>query len=260
MELKFSKYQGTGNDFIMIDNLDGRWNNLSIKLIQQLCDRKFGIGADGLIKINSAQDLDFEVDYYNADGTQSFCGNGARCAVVFAHQLGITHQSVSFVAIDGTHSAVKKADLVALQMSDVMDWSIQDAAFTLHTGSPHYIKWCTSIQDQDMVGFGKAIRYAPIFASKGINVNLVEILSDNQLAIRTYERGVEDETLSCGTGVTAAAIATAIQQDKSGELSFSISTQGGDLSVNFNRLSDKHFTDIWLIGPAKQVFEGTIMI
>jgi diaminopimelate epimerase len=259
MELKFSKYQGTGNDFIMIDNLDGQWDNLSIKHIQQLCDRKFGIGADGLIKINSAKDVDFQVDYYNADGSQSFCGNGARCAVVFAHQLGITQQTVSFEAIDGLHSATKTADLVALQMSNVLDWTIEEeGALSLNTGSPHYIKWCTRLQEQDMVAYGKSIRYSPMHASEGINVNLVEVLSSNQLAIRTYERGVEDETLSCGTGVTAAAIAAAIQQDKSGELSFSLSTQGGDLSVKFKRVSDKQIEDIWLIGPAKHVFEGTI--
>ncbi|MFA9211789.1 MAG: diaminopimelate epimerase [Moraxellaceae bacterium] len=260
MELKFSKYQGTGNDFIMIDNLKGQWNELSLFQIQQLCDRKFGIGADGLIKINTTTGYDFEVDYYNADGSQSFCGNGARCAVVFAHQLGITKQTVSFEAIDGLHSATKTADLVALQMSNVLDWTIEEeGALSLNTGSPHYIKWCTHLQEQDMVAYGKSIRYSPMYASEGINVNLVEVLSENQLAIRTYERGVEDETLSCGTGVTAAAIAAAIQQDKLGNLSFSLSTQGGDLSVKFNRISDKKIEDIWLIGPAKHVFEGTIM-
>lgn len=261
MELKFCKYQGTGNDFILVDNLSGNWNSLSIDQIKLLCDRKFGVGADGLIKINALQNFDFEVDYYNADGTQSFCGNGARCAVAFAHELGITQAAVSFLAIDGPHQALKKNGLIELKMSDVSDWNLRpDSTMILNTGSPHLIKWCAQVKNQAVVEIGKSIRYSTEFEKEGINVNLVEIITENKLAIRTYERGVEDETLSCGTGVTAAAIAFAIQSNKYGKTAISLATQGGELTVNFNRVSENIMEEIWLTGPAKHVFSGVVTI
>jgi diaminopimelate epimerase len=261
MLVQFEKYQGAGNDFIMIDNLNGQLDELGIFHIQQLCDRKFGIGADGLIKINTSTGYDFEVDYYNADGSQSFCGNGARCSVAFAHELGVTQAAVSFLAIDGPHQALKNNGLIELKMSDVSDWNLRpDATITLNTGSPHFIKWCTQVNNQAVIEIGKSIRYSSEFEKEGINVNLVEIIEENKLAIRTYERGVEDETLSCGTGVTAAAIASAIQLNKIGQSTVSLETQGGGLTVNFNRISENKIEDIWLIGPAKHVFTGVVTL
>ena len=192
MELKFSKYQGTGNDFIMIDNLNGQWDELSTFQIQQLCDRKFGIGADGLIKINTSTGYDFEVDYYNADGSQSFCGNGARCAVAFAHELGVTQAAVSFLAIDGPHQALKNNGLIELKMSDVSDWNIRpDTTITLNTGSPHFIKWCTQVNNQAVIEIGKSIRYSSEFEKEGINVNLVEIIEENKFISEMIEQQTE---------------------------------------------------------------------
>ena len=258
MNLIFDKYQGTGNDFILIDNRKGVWNNMPISTIQKLCNRKFGIGADGLIKINSIQNFDFEVDYYNADGSKSFCGNGARCAVLFAQNLGIQKEEVRFLAIDGVHTARKTETLVHLEMSDVSGFEKKDHNFIIQTGSPHYISFEEEIKSIDVIQKGRTIRYSEQFSNAGINVNFIQKKEPNTFAIRTYERGVEDETLSCGTGVTAAALAYAIESKLFGIQRITAQTEGGELSISFNRVNESDFNSIVLIGPAVHVFHGEI--
>lgn len=255
--LKFAKYQGTGNDFIMIDNRNGDWNDLPISAIQKLCDRKFGIGADGLIKINSHESLDFEVDYYNSDGSKSFCGNGARCSVQFAHSLGITSEHVTFLAIDGVHQAWKKNDLIELEMLDVDHFLMDSDSYVIHTGSPHFVSFINEIDSFDILSYGQEIRYNETYEAMGINVNAIEKKGAHRFAIRTYERGVEAETLSCGTGVTASAIAFALNNDLSGELTLTAETQGGICKVELKRRGN-HFTEVKLIGPATFIFNGEI--
>ncbi len=257
MNLPFVKYQGTGNDFIMIDNRSGEWDDLSISTIRKLCDRRFGIGADGLIKINAIPDYDFEVDYYNSDGSKSFCGNGARCSVAFAHELGITADSVSFMAIDGAHEALKKDGLVYLKMNDVPEIDDSQKEYVLDTGSPHFIHFTENVADFDIVAYGKQIRYSDKYKQEGINVNAIHQLNSHSFEIRTYERGVEDETLSCGTGVTAAALALGKKNRVLGEFEYKVTSQGGALSVKFTH-NNPGFTDIWLIGPAVAVFKGEV--
>lgn len=259
MNLPFVKYQGTGNDFILVDNRSGEWDGLSISTIQKLCDRRFGIGADGLIKINSLPGTDFEVDYYNSDGSKSFCGNGARCSVAFAHELGITKDSVSFMAIDGMHEAVKKDGLVFLKMNDVSEIDTTQKEFVLNTGSPHFIHFTENVADFDIVAYGKQIRYSDKYKQEGINVNAIHQLDGHSFEIKTYERGVEDETLSCGTGVTAAALALGEKNNITGDFEYKVKSQGGDLAVKFTR-TDSGFTDIWLIGPAVSVFKGGVNV
>lgn len=257
MNLPFVKYQGTGNDFVMIDNRSGEWDDLSISAIRKLCDRRFGIGADGLIKINLVEGYDFEVDYYNSDGSKSFCGNGARCSVAFAHELGFTSDSVSFMAIDGPHEALKKNGLVHLKMNDVAEIDDSQKEFVLNTGSPHFIHFTENVRDFDILAYGKQIRYSDKYKQEGINVNAIHQLDTHSFEIRTYERGVEDETLSCGTGVTAAALALGKKNEITGDFEYKVKSQGGDLSVRF-RNTGTGFTDIWLIGPAESVFKGEV--
>ncbi len=240
-----------------MDNRTGNYNDLSIATIQRLCDRKFGIGADGLIKINSHSILDFEADYYNADGSKSFCGNGGRCAVSFCNDLGINVQTTTFVGYDGEHKAIFNNGVIQLEMIDVNEIKAVGNDFELYTGSPHYIHFSTQIQDFDIYNFGKNIRYSDTYAHKGINVNVVEPIDDNNLFVRTYERGVENETLACGTGVTASALAYASVNNKTGENHIAVKVMGGELAVRFH-FDGKKFTNIWLIGPGTFVFKGEI--
>nr|WP_314496190.1 diaminopimelate epimerase [uncultured Chryseobacterium sp.] len=253
--MEFYKYQGTGNDFVMIDNRSGEWNHLSVESIKKLCDRRFGIGADGLIKINTAEGVDFEVDYYNSDGSKSFCGNGARCSVAFAHSLSVfnTNKTV-FTAIDGIHEAEISGDIVKLKMSDVETISSDGNDSVLNTGSPHYVKYVENIAAFNVFEAGKNIRNSENYQENGINVNFVENISDGEIFVRTYERGVEDETFSCGTGVTASAL-TFLQNNNL--TSIKVKTLGGDLKV-YAEKSGNAFREIWLEGPAKQVFYGKV--
>jgi len=258
MNIQFYKYQGTGNDFVMIDNRNNVFDKNNIDLVQQLCNRKFGIGADGLILIENIDDLDFNMIYFNADGTQSFCGNGSRCAVSFAKYLGIIDSQALFLSTDGEHEAwINKEGEVSLKMHDVKTLEKGDNYYYINTGSPHYIAETKDLANYDVYNEGQAIRNNDRFKAEGTNVNFVRYNEDN-IQIRTYERGVEDETLSCGTGVTATALAWA---DKY-KLSYGkvpVITQGGSLSVGFKR-NETGFNDIWLIGPATFVFKGTILI
>lgn len=259
MTIHFSKYQGAGNDFIMLDNRDGHYNLLTIEQIKKLCDRKFGIGADGLIKINSHPSLDFEADYYNADGSKSFCGNGGRCAVSFCNDLGMDVSSATFSGYDGEHKAILNGKEIQLEMMNVYEVKIRDGNFEIYTGSPHYIHFSKQIEHFDVYTYGRNIRYNDTYRKNGINVNITEELADNKLFVRTYERGVENETLACGTGVTACALAYAYKTNKTGNVIIDVKVMGGELSVRFNYDGTK-FTNVWLIGPGTFVFDGKINV
>jgi len=262
MKISFSKYQGTGNDFVIIDN---RQNNivLTTEQIAFICDRKKGIGADGLMLLGNKEGYDFEMIYYNANGLEgSMCGNGGRCLTQFAYDIGLNKKQFSFIAIDGPHEATINEDgWVYLKMSDVtaVEKNIDNEIpfFVLNTGSPHYIEMVDSINSVDVFGLGQMIRFNDRFKSEGINVNFVE-QQDDKIFVRTYERGVENETLSCGTGVTAAALISGIE--KLGEQTIQIETLGGKLAVRFNNKGDQVFDNIWLMGPGTFVFSGSITV
>jgi diaminopimelate epimerase len=269
--LHFAKYEGAGNDFVIVDAMESSIY-LSLAQIQQICNRHFGVGADGLIFIRPSNDADYEMVYHNADGdVGSMCGNGARCAFNFARLKGYAGETARFIAYDGVHTArVLEGDWVEVSMSDV---SMSDVSMsengksdggttsevtgdcTLDTGSPHYVRFVPDLADLDIVEEGRRVRYSETYRNNGINVNFVEVYADF-LRFKTYERGVEDRTLACGTGATAVALAYA---DKEGLLEgpVALKADGGDLVVNFQR-ADDGFTNIVLQGPAREVFIGTI--
>ena len=254
---RFYKYQGTGNDFIMIDDRIPTFNIENTDLIKLMCDRRFGIGADGLIVLRKHPELDFEMIYFNADGNiSSMCGNGGRCIVAFANYLGIVYDNFTkFTAIDGIHEAkVENEKYIHLKMNDVVDVVKNNKAYILNTGSPHYVLLSEHIDTINVYEVGKAIRYNNTFKEQGINVNFLEQISDDFIKVRTYERGVEDETYSCGTGVVASSIASSIEQNKNTN-HFSIVTKGGVLKVNFDIVNNS-YKNIWLSGPAELIFEG----
>lgn len=255
MRLSFYKYQATGNDFVILDNREAKYV-FSNQQIEQICDRKFGVGADGLMLIEDHPSLDFNLNYYNSDGSQSLCGNGSRAAVSFASTLGLVNGKTSFNAYDGAHDAeLLSAGVVKLKMNDVSQVRNMDADCFVNTGSSHYVRFVDNIHAYDVVNEGRKIRYAAEFQPGGTNVNFVQLQPDNTIYVRTYERGVENETLSCGTGVTAAALA-ASQKGYSSPVT--IKTLGGDLSVEFKTGHAGTFREIYLIGPAKMVFKGEL--
>ena len=258
MQIEFYKYQGTGNDFVMIDNRNEVFDKTNLKHIQFLCNRKFGVGADGLILIEDLDDIDFNMIYFNSDGTQSFCGNGSRCAVAFAKHLGLIDKQAQFLSTDGEHEAWINANgEVSLKMHDVSDIEKGDGYYYLNTGSPHYITIVEDVITIDVKAEGSAIRNNKRFKAEGTNVNFVQF-GELDLSIRTYERGVENETLSCGTGVTAAALCMADTKGLQEGVIY-VSAVGGDLKVGFKR-DGNEFKDIWLIGPSVQVFKGSLKL
>jgi diaminopimelate epimerase len=274
MTLPFYKYQGTGNDFIMLDQRETAYlKKTDTQIIKNLCDRRFGIGGDGLMFLQLKDGYDFEMVYFNADGTEgSMCGNGGRCLTAFAHFLGVFESKCTFLAIDGDHEAVVKGAInnpqignavwVELKMINVAKSGIEQGTdyFLMNTGSPHYVVFTEDLTDINIYENGRAIRYSERFAKEGVNVNFVEILNAPKgIEVATYERGVEDETFSCGTGVTAAAIAFYLKTGGSTEVP--IKTKGGQLEVKFSENTEGGiFQDVWLCGPATQVFAGTITI
>jgi diaminopimelate epimerase len=261
MEQIFYKYQGTGNDFILIDDRQNTFTQENEHAIKALCDRRFGIGADGLIILRNKANYDFEMIYYNADGNQStMCGNGGRCMVRFAYDLGIKKNEYNFLAIDGPHLANIDLEklIVRLKMIDVNTVDAHTSYAVLNTGSPHYVKFENNVRHLNVAKEGAEIRYSEVFAKEGINVNFVENTGTYNIYVRTYERGVEAETLSCGTGVTAAALVSA--HNDRGYNQVQVQTIGGELSVEFNKIDDNSFKEIYLCGPAVQVFKGTLNV
>lgn len=260
MLIQFYKYQGTGNDFVMIDNRSEFFPKEDTKLIERLCDRRFGIGADGLILLENDATTDFKMVYYNSDGNQStMCGNGGRCLVAFAKQLDVIGDTTSFNAIDGLHHAsVDQDGIVSLQMIDVDGIKNTNDYSFLNTGSPHHVQLVDDLENYNVKENGAAIRYGELYGKTGSNINFVKKIDESTFALRTYERGVEDETLACGTGATAAAIAmNAIGQTDLTAINMNV--EGGKLSVSFEKEGNK-YVNVFLNGPAKFVFEGQIEI
>ncbi len=257
MKHTFYKYQGTGNDFVIMDNRKNSFNKDNIALVAHLCDRRFGIGADGLILLEDHEELDFTMVYYNADGNESsMCGNGGRCLVAFAKYLNIIENKAAFEAIDGVHYASIDNDLVKLQMQDVSEVQTHEGHMFLDTGSPHHVEFNSNLETLNVKLNGSIIRHGEPYNQEGANVNFVEKVNDEIFVVRTYERGVEDETLSCGTGVTAVALSMSYIGETEKNL-LTLKTQGGDLKVSFNK-TNKGFDDVWLIGPATLVFKGEL--
>ena len=260
MKLTFYKYQGTGNDFVMIDNRGLSFPKSNTQLVAHLCDRKFGIGADGLILLENHPEYDFKMVYYNSDGNESsMCGNGGRCLVAFAKHMGVITDKAEFEAVDGYHYATIDSDsTVALQMIDVDTIEVHNTYSFLNTGSPHHVQLENDLKTMDVKEKGAAIRYSDLYGAVGSNINFVSQLTNDSFAVRTYERGVEDETLSCGTGVTAVAIAM-YETKKTNSNRVQLKVEGGDLAVSFEK-NGNVYTNVFLIGPATFVFEGEIEI
>ena len=262
MDFEFWKYHGNGNDFVIINSFQDPIE-LSNQQVASICDRRFGIGADGLILICKSDTSDFEMLYYNSDGNlASMCGNGGRCAVAFAYSQGLVKDKTTFKAFDGIHQAIingniegKKVLDISLQMLDVNEVEINKNYYFLDTGSPHYVEFVDHLAEFDVVGMGRKTRFSEKFHPNGTNVNFAEI-SENRIFVRTYERGVENETLSCGTGVTASAIAAYFE---TGITDVDIHTPGGDFNVSFDVEGD-NFLNLWLRGPAEEVFKGSYFI
>jgi len=260
MKIEFYKYHGTGNDFIIIDNRDLRWKP-DHQQVAFLCNRHFGIGSDGLMLLSNAEGFDFGMTYFNSDGNEStMCGNGGRCLAAFARLLGMVDTKVRFYAIDGEHEASilnesGNVTQIKLKMKDVIMEEPIGENFFIDTGSPHYVIFSTNVNRLDIVKKARKIRYDTCFAEEGTNVDFVEIKNDH-LFVRSYERGVEDETLSCGTGITASALAAAVKTPGNPGF-FKVKTRGGELKVSFNQ-EENIFSDIWLEGEAELVFRGLI--
>jgi diaminopimelate epimerase len=257
MHTHFSKYHGTGNDFILIDDRSESFDISNTHLIEKMCSRRFGIGADGLILLREKDDFDFEMVYFNSDGNQSsMCGNGGRCIVHFAHSLGLFDSECTFLAIDGAHNAkVIDKDIVKLKMGNVDNIERDGEAYVLNTGSPHFVKKVNDVNQIDIRKEGALIRYSEAYAKDGINVNFLECI-EGGINVATYERGVEDETYSCGTGVTAGALAIHEMYADTYPSPVQIHTKGGELLVFFTKIGDNKYSDIWLQGPAKKTFKG----
>ena len=260
--MKVYKYQGCGNDFVVVDNRDGRFAANS-KQVTFLCHRRFGVGADGLMLLEEDSECDFKMRYFNCDGAEStMCGNGGRCIALFAHHMGIGSMVKNFKGIDGMHSAQlynirNNSAMVCLEMSNVAEIEKMGDDLFLNTGSPHYVHFCAEPEEENLVEYGRSVRYGEVFAPKGgTNVDLVKIVGDGEIYVRTYERGVEDETLSCGTGVTAAAIAAAIKTNSQCRR-WKVTTRGGVLTVEFE-LTENGAEKIYLTGSAVRVLEGDI--
>lgn len=259
MKISFYKYQGAGNDFVMIDDRKRTFPQKQ-ELIGFLCNRHFGVGADGLILLQDGANSDFNMVYFNSDGRESsMCGNGGRCIVKFAHDLGLIENQTHFSAIDGQHAARIGRNEIHLQMSNVSEIQTFENHIFLNTGSPHYVEFVQDVSEVDVKHYGKKIRYGAPYFEEGTNVNFVELIDERTLKIRTYERGVEDETLACGTGITAAAIA-AYESGKVFYNEIAVLAEGGNLSVKFEKNDSGGYENIWLTGPAEKAFEGEIEV
>lgn len=260
MIVHFSKYHGTGNDFVMIDGRDQDTSQFNTALIRQLCDRRYGIGGDGLIVLEEGGEADFKMRYFNADGREgSMCGNGGRCIAAFAFQLGICIREANFEGVDGKHHATLLPDgHILLRLKDPDGFTKLADGYLLDTGSPHFVKFIRGLDELDVAHEGKKIRHQSRFGPGGVNVNFVEPGSAPEcISVRTFERGVEAETFSCGTGVTAAAICSYFHL-KTDKITYDVQTRGGSLKVSFKARTKNRFTDVYLSGPAVQVYAGSI--
>lgn len=254
--IEFYKYQGTGNDFVMIDNRDMQFPKEK-ELVEKLCDRRFGIGGDGLILLENDEKADFKMVYYNSDGNEStMCGNGGRCLVAFAHFLDIFEDRATFEAVDGLHEAEINNGIVKLKMIDVAEIQNDGDHAVLNTGSPHFVQFVQDVEHFKVYEQGNRIRNSATYREEGINVNFAEEIGENEIFVRTYERGVEDETFSCGTGVTASALVYLKDKNQS---TVNVKVLGGTLKV-YAEQNGNSFRNVWLEGPAKQVFKGKINI
>lgn len=260
MQIDFYKYQGTGNDFVMIDNRQAIFPKDNVQLIAHLCDRRFGIGGDGLILLENDNETDFKMVYYNSDGNLgSMCGNGGRCLVAFTKKLNHINNNCTFIAADGLHQATISEDgLISLQMKEVSNIKIESNYVFLDTGSPHHVQLVEDLENYNVKENGASIRYSELYGKTGSNINFVKQINEDTFSLRTYERGVEDETLSCGTGATAVAIAMNAT-GKTQSNSINLNVEGGKLVVLFDK-KDNHFTNVFLKGPAEFVFKGQIEI
>jgi diaminopimelate epimerase len=262
VKIPFYKYQGAGNDFILIDNRGSGINHHQPALIARLCNRRFGIGADGIMFLQNKEGYDFEMIYYNADGKpSSMCGNGGRCIVAFARFLGVIQSEADFLAVDGPHHAIisESGDWVSLHMIDVNELKRDAEAYVLNTGSPHYVQLTSGLDTKDVYHDGYAIRNNAIYKAEGINVNFVEPDDKGGYFVRTFERGVEDETYACGTGVTAVALAMASHHQQTGHINTPVKVLGGNMNIRFD-YDGQLFSNIYLEGPAVQVFKGEVEI
>jgi len=258
MNIAFYKYHGTGNDFIIFDNRTLNFQSENLELVAKLCDRRFGIGADGLILLEDDLTTDFKMVYYNSDGhLSSMCGNGGRCIVHFARHIGVIDSETSFTAVDGVHHATIMGDQVDLSMSDVTEVELTEAYSYMDTGSPHYSVWCDNIEKIDINAEAREIRYNKRFTEEGTNVNFLT-WSDGAVQMRTYERGVEGETLSCGTGIVAAALYASLTDKLGTDDKCTLYTKGGQTEVTFAKEADGTFKNIHLIGPATLIYKGNI--
>jgi len=261
MKLEFYKYHGAGNDFVMIDCRNYDEALFDRKRVETMCDRHFGIGADGLILLLNDKDTQFRMKYFNSDGLEgTMCGNGGRCITAFARDLGIIKESATFRGIDGLHhSDILNNELISLKMIDVEGVKVLDDGYIVETGSRHFVTFRNDISKLDVFHEGREIRNQSRFGKEGTNVNFIQTVSENSFRMRTYERGVENETLACGTGSVASAI-TSYFREKPDKISYNIEAPGGNLKVKFNPHKNGSFTDIWLEGPAKFVFKGIFEI
>ena len=255
--LPFYKYQGTGNDFTMIDNRESIFDDSDTEHITRLCDRKFGVGSDGLILLSAHPAYDFEMVYFNADATRSTCGNGARCAVHLAHHLGIISDETRFVMEGDEYLAFVENDRIRIRMVDVSNVQKFPEGYLLNTGTRHFVRIIKKLSDYNVVGEGSRLRYDERFQPVGANINFVEV-NDKEVRMRIYEKGVENETLSSGTGVTAVALTLAHTQDLPSPIT--VHTRGGTLTVSFVRSGPASFTQVYMAGPAEMVFQGTVFV
>jgi diaminopimelate epimerase len=255
LKIKFEKYQGTGNDFVILDNRLREFDQISAATVSALCHLKFGIGSDGLMLIQEVENADFEMVFFNPDGSKSLCGNGSRCAVIFAESLGLASAQGSFITTDGRHSyRLLNNREVSVQMLPVGLPRLVQGHLFLNTGSPHLVVNTENVDAVDVVGEGRRLRHLAEFEKTGgTNVNFLARMDDNSIGVRTFERGVESETLSCGTGVTAAALSLSSQNLET--TTVKVHTHGGVLRVKYRRTAEG-FEDIWLEGPAQKVFSG----
>jgi diaminopimelate epimerase len=258
--LHFYKYQGAGNDFVMFDNREGMFPSQNTVLISRLCDRRFGVGSDGIILLNQHPTYDFEMVYHNADGSVAMCGNGARCAVHLAYHLGIIGEETTFLAHDGVHQAQIEGGQITVNLSDVSQVDTYEDGFFLDTGTRHFVRVLAENQllsDYDVMAEGKKIRYDNRFMPEGTNASFVQ-RTNGQVQMRIYERGVENETLSSGTGITAVALALAHAENL--ESPITVQARGGQLTIAFEQAGDGKFTQVFMTGPAVMVFEGTVFV